>query len=240
MILPHLFFANNPLISAFVHADFFGKLIFIGLALLSILSWTFLISKFLLLRHHINITGSELRNYQFNKKPPLSFADHSKKEGSLQYLYSIFCDSSLALLHKNRRYKGENSDDIVTLSASDVEQISTQLEEGLLHLLRPLENRLYILPTVVTLAPFLGLLGTVWGIMATLGELSNHSGTNPAMLGGLALALTTTVVGLLVAIPPLIGYPLIQAKIRQLRNDWEGFNIRALHALEIHYRRVEE
>jgi biopolymer transport protein ExbB/TolQ len=79
-----------------------------------------------------------------------------------------------------------------------------------------LENRMAFLATAVSGAPFLGLLGTVWGVMETFGGVaaSGSSASIQSMAPGVAAALVTTVVGLLVAIPAMFGYNFIVSRIR--------------------------
>ncbi len=102
-----------------------------------------------------------------------------------------------------------------------------------------LEKHLYILSTIVTLAPFLGLLGTVYGILVTFSGMSPDSGAGSTqhILGGLSLALTTTVVGLLNAIPALIGYSALKNSITDFEHEMERFSIEVLSTFDTHYRK---
>src|SRR4029078_12125978 len=104
-----------------------------------------------------------------------------------------------------------------------------------------LEKNLYILSTTVSLAPFLGLLGTVWGILTTFSEMQSKTAgsTHQMVLGGLSLALATTVLGLLDAIPALIGYNYLKNTIRDLEVDMEGFSTEILASVELQYRQVD-
>ena len=76
----------------------------------------------------------------------------------------------------------------------------------------------------VTAAPFLGLLGTVWGVMVAFGSIL---GSGSAMLSevapGISGALLTTVIGLLVALPSSVGYNIIAGQIRTLRVRMDNF-----------------
>ena len=98
-----------------------------------------------------------------------------------------------------------------------------------------------MLSTIVTLAPFLGLLGTVWGILLTFSNLQMHSLTsgNSAVLAGLSMALATTVVGLIVAIPALVAYNYLKTSVKDIAADMENFSHRLLTTVEIQYRKVD-
>jgi biopolymer transport protein TolQ len=104
-----------------------------------------------------------------------------------------------------------------------------------------LDKNLYILSTVVTLAPFLGLLGTVYGNLTTFsGKKSDPSAaSNQVVLSGLSLALTTTVVGLVDAIPALIGYNYLKNMVHDFDADMNRFANDVLSTVEMHYRKVE-
>ena len=95
---------------------------------------------------------------------------------------------------------------------------------------------------MVTLAPFLGLLGTVWGILLTFSQIEakGMSGSNTGMLAGLSLALATTVVGLLVAIPALVGYNYLRNWLREYRREAEEFSHLLLTSVELQYRKPQD
>ncbi len=96
-----------------------------------------------------------------------------------------------------------------------------------------LEHSMGWLATAVTAAPFLGLLGTVWGVMDAFGGLAlTRVATLAAVAPGVSGALLTTVVGLLVALPSSIGYNFMVARIRRLTADMERFSQDLLHDIE--------
>ena len=78
-----------------------------------------------------------------------------------------------------------------------------------------LEKNLNFLATVGSNAPFVGLLGTVLGIMKAFADLSQNAGGNEAVMAGIAHALVATAVGLFVAIPAVVGYNYFQKLVRQ-------------------------
>ncbi len=87
----------------------------------------------------------------------------------------------------------------------------------------------------------MGLLGTVWGILMTFADLQTHQAgsTHNAILGGISLALATTVLGLLDAIPALIAYNYLKNETRDFQIDMEGMSNELLASVEIYYRKVE-
>jgi biopolymer transport protein ExbB/TolQ len=82
-----------------------------------------------------------------------------------------------------------------------------------------------LLATAVSTGPFLGLLGTVWGVMDSFGAMANAgSAMLSAVAPGIAGALLTTVIGLLIALPSSIGYNMLTTRIRQLAVLMDNFS----------------
>jgi len=96
-----------------------------------------------------------------------------------------------------------------------------------------LERHLSWLATTGAVAPFIGLFGTVWGIMdAFLGLGSAGAASLRAVGPGIAEALVTTAAGLFVAIPAVIAYNQFLARIRELGNVMDSFSLEFLNAAE--------
>jgi len=87
-----------------------------------------------------------------------------------------------------------------------------------------LERRLIFLATTVSISPFLGLLGTVWGIMTAFLNMGVQGTANITAVGpGIAEALITTVAGLAVAIPTVVAYNYFVDKLHRLETELENF-----------------
>ncbi|MCH9634307.1 MAG: Tol-Pal system protein TolQ [Chlamydiae bacterium] len=158
-------------------------------------------------------------------------------------LYKIIRLNTLDILKKNKAYLAnkEGSDPGLCLSATDIEQISSQLNTTINTEKKKLSGRLSFLFTTVSLAPLLGLLGTVWGISVTMSEMPNKANTlsNDAVLSGLAMALGTTVIGIVVAIPALIAYNYFKQFIENYSIRMDNFSSEMLSSIEMHYRVVD-
>lgn len=239
MILLYLLASSNPFLSSYNQSDLFGKCIFLSLFALSIISWSLLIYK--LWRARSMRKNSLITQHYFRESRdyPLALKFGSPKGSNINpflEIYQTLKQGAMEYINKNQEF----TEDRTTLSNADIEALGMRADHTISSLLKSLEDKLFILATVVGLAPLLGLLGTVWGILITLGELhAHHSVSNEAMLGGLSMALGTTVLGLLVAIPALVGYNAIKAQLRNLQLEMEGFSSDVLSAIELHYRSVE-
>ena len=96
---------------------------------------------------------------------------------------------------------------------SDVAKESLKLESGLI-----------LLAIAVSGAPFVGLLGTVWGVMAVFSAAAQEGNANLTTVApGVAAALATTVAGLLVAIPSMVGYNWLVHNMRVLSVEMDNF-----------------
>lgn len=254
----NIFMLNgNPFFDAYSQSDLLGRFIFLGLYGLSICSWSILIYKiwmtFQAKKHAFRFHEA----FQLQKFNPLSLnCEEMNKRNKINpflELYQTLKKQSSEVLTKNRHFSkiqqtetngfsgSQQSPPPSFLSLSDIDYLSSHLSTQVAQQVKFLEKHLYVLSTTVSLAPFLGLLGTVWGILTTFSEMQAQSfgGSHQMVLGGLSLALATTVLGLLVAIPALIGYNYLKNTIRDFTTEMEGFSNEVLAAVELQYRKVD-
>lgn len=249
MSLQVLVLGSNPFFDAFFHTDLLGKIIFVALLACSVISWTLIIHK-IRLKQKIQRSAAHFAHaFQRDKLQPLNvaYSHHSQKEFPHPFwvLYQTVRQHAIELLNKNKCFGQKdtlsNSENASFLSTTDVEVIASHANSAISSQNSILEKNLFILSTIVTLSPFLGLLGTVWGILTTFTELQAHTSgnTNQLVLGGLSLALATTVLGLIDAIPALIGYNYLKNGFREFQTEMETFSNEVLAAVELHYRKVD-
>lgn len=244
----NFFFGSNPFLDAYIHSDFLGKAIFIGLIALSVISWVILIHKGWTTHQARKNAARFYAIFQLQKSNPLSlecdYSSRQKKPNPFLDLYGVLKKHTIDILNKNRRFGQastglENSPSF--LSPSDIDFVGTHLMSAVATQTKNLEKNLFVLSTIVSLGPFLGLLGTVWGILTTFSEMQAQTtgSTNQIVLGGLSLALATTVLGLLDAIPALIGYNYLKNDVNSFSVDMEGFSTEILASIEMQYRKVD-
>lgn len=236
-MIHHFILISNPFFEAYMQSDLLGKLIFIGLFSLSIVSWVILIHKLLICHEAKKNSRHFWDAFQIQRLNPLGL-DASKKRSPFQELYVVLKRYTLEILNKNAKF-GQAKEP--SLSGADLDFVQAQLLTGVSNQTMALEKNLFILSTVVTLAPFLGLLGTVWGILTTFSEMQTMTGGmgHTSVLSGLSLALATTVLGLLDAIPALIGYNYLKNSIRDFETDMHSYSNEMLASIELQYRRVD-
>ncbi len=234
--------------SAYLLSDFFGKLIFIGLFILSLITWFVLIQKlFQFLR--INKTAIELQNaINVQKGSILNINIDSQRNGiktnPFAKIYSSLKEKTIEVLDKNHFFNKRSTlsnDTSVFLSNSDIELISYHIDNIITIERKKLEKNLFILPMMVSLAPFVGLLGTVWGILISLSELQKGAAanSNSLVLNGISTALVTTVIGLVIAIPALIAHNYLKNLLQNFISDMCNFSNLLVSTIELQYRKVE-
>jgi len=110
------------------------------------------------------------------------------------------------------------------ISVESYEAVKVVLEEAAGGEAMALEKGMIVLSTAVAGGPFIGLLGTVWGVMSTFaGIAESKAATLTAMAPGVAAALVATVTGLLVAIPAMFAYNFMVTTMRHITQELDGF-----------------
>jgi biopolymer transport protein TolQ len=127
------------------------------------------------------------------------------------------------------------------ISLKSMEHIKRSLERAVAQESLKLESGLIMLAIAVSGAPFLGLLGTVWGVMSTFSHIAMQGKANlQAMAPGVSAALVTTVAGLLVAIPSMFGYNWLVHNLRVLTVELDNFAQELASKMETEYLEDEE
>ena len=127
--------------------------------------------------------------------------------------------------------KVDETKNAIKLGATEIDVVRASLEQAVADQILELERKMIFLATAITISPFLGLFGTVWGIMLAFTDLAIMGKADIQTLApGVSGALLTTVLGLLVAIPSVVGYniitSLIKATIVQMDNFVEEFIVK--------------
>jgi biopolymer transport protein TolQ len=241
--------AANALVYAIQNATTEGKITVVALLLLSLFSWTIIITKFRQLMIARGATKKFFAAYNSTRDPLDIQRKGEEFEGSPAYQLYIRGADELAYQLKNNplpvpappQYAsaGEGNTDhyarsITTkISVSSYEAVKVVLEEAAGGEAMSLEKGMIVLSTAVAGGPFIGLLGTVWGVMATFaGIAESKAATLTAMAPGVAAALVATVTGLLVAIPAMFAYNFMVTTIRHITQELDGFASRYANQIE--------
>lgn len=149
--------------------------------------------------------------------------------------YAEILRDAASALEQSGAQNAANSDD----KNSAMTFVDNALQRSLSRQLMKYESSMIILGTVISGAPFLGLLGTVWGVMDCFGSMSAQASVTLQQLApGVAGALLTTVAGLFVAIPAVFGYNYLTSQSRKLMTDTENFASLLSDIIEMRIRTV--
>ena len=223
----------NAAVYAIENATTEGKITVIVLLLLSLFSWTIIISKFRQLSIARKATKKFMAAYS-STRDPLDIKKRGEDyDGAPAYsLYERGAEELAYQLERNPvTVKGERR-----ISLSSYEAVKVVLEEAAAAQAMSLEKGMIVLSTAVAGGPFLGLLGTVWGVMSTFaGIAASNSASLTAMAPGVAAALVATVTGLLVAIPAMFAYNFMVTTVRSITQELDGFASRFANQIEHTY-----
>jgi len=200
---------------AYASSDGMGKSIVLLLVVGSIFTWALMIDKGMALHKAKQLSHRFLGYFRDNKRGVSALAVASADDPApVAQIYN----GAVAKLQEFESSGAPMTEERINAIEAVLEQkISTQVIE--------LERGMNFLATIVSVSPFFGLFGTVWGVMiAFCGVAQAGKPDIAAMAPGIAGALLTTVVGLLVAIPSLIGYNLLNGTIRNLTVAMDNFS----------------
>jgi biopolymer transport protein ExbB/TolQ len=223
----------NAAVYAIENATIEGKITVLVLLLLSLFSWTVIITKFRQLSIARKATKQFMAAYT-STRDPLDIQKRGEEfDGAPAYaLYERGAEELAYQLEKNPvTVKGERR-----ISLSSYEAVKVVLEEAASAQAMSLEKGMIVLSTAVAGGPFIGLLGTVWGVMSTFaGIAASNSASLTAMAPGVAAALVATVTGLLVAIPAMFAYNFMVTTVRAITQELDGFASRYANQIEHAY-----
>ena len=217
--------------SAFWESTMPGKVIVILLFIGSAMAWTIMYTKGVQLRYGSRMTDTFLEAFRSERNPTALFAKREEYTGTpLNTIYKAGCVALGSELQargidpEDLLLDNENSDLHRRLSLNQLETLRSVVDRNVADEALNLEEQMGLLATAVSAAPFLGLLGTVWGVMdAFTGMAESGSAALSAVAPGISGALLTTIVGLIVALPSMVGYNLLTAHIRRISVQMDNF-----------------
>jgi biopolymer transport protein TolQ len=251
----HPFFATNALKFAIEKATLEGQITMTSLLLLSLFSWTIIITKTRQLAIARKWARKFFAAYEATRDPLEIKRKEESFEGAPAYHLYIRGADELEYHLKNYPVKVKPRADLTSdptlghgntevfvrtsttrISAASFEAVKVVMEERAAAEAMALEKGMIVLSTAVAGGPFIGLLGTVWGVMDTFAGIATAgSASLTAMAPGVAGALICTVIGLLVAIPAMFSYNFMVTTVRAITQELDGFASRFANQMEHRY-----
>ncbi len=201
-------------LSLFFQAHIMVKIVMIGLVGASIWCWAIIVDKWVLYLR---------TRRQMNRFETVFWSGQSLED--LYKTLSSRANSSMAALFVAAMREWKRSHEGARPAIASLQQrIDRVMDVTIAREQEKLERRLLVLATVGSAAPFIGLFGTVWGIMTAFQAIAASKNTNLAVVApGIAEALFATALGLLAAIPAVIAYNKLSADANKLSGRMEGF-----------------
>ncbi len=198
----------------FIRADIIVKSVIIILIVSSIYSWAIIFEKIKLFKK-INSSSQDFENKFWKSKSAESFYNNlpTNVEDPMTNVFK----SSMQVLLKSKR------------SSTLDEKMSNMLEINIGQQMEKIEKKYTFLATVGSTAPFIGLFGTVWGIMNSFQSIAISRNTSLAIVApGIAEALFATALGLLAAIPAVVAFNKFTSDSKKYSQKLENFSKRFL------------
>lgn len=200
--------------SLFWQAHIVVKIVMIGLLAASVWCWAIIVDKFFLIgRTRRQMNRFETVFWSGQSLEELYGTLHNRVNHSMSALFVA------AMREWKRSHEGSRP-----AIGSLQQRIDRVMDVTIQREAERLESRLLILATVGSSAPFIGLFGTVWGIMTAFQAIAASESTNLAVVApGIAEALFATALGLLAAIPAVIAYNMFSSDVGKAVSRMEGF-----------------
>lgn len=206
----------------FTKSDLAGQIIFVVLCALSLLAWTTMFGKYFQLKRmrdgNMRFT-QELANTQAVVQMPTQNTSNCP--------YAQITAGAVGALE---RAQAMNID-----TGAQMAHVENAIQRTLNSVSHLYESKLIFLGSIVSGAPFLGLLGTVWGVMIAFAGIAMQNGpaTIQSLAPGVASALLCTVAGLLVAIPAVFGYNYLLTQAKVMTSELENFSSALADRIEL-------
>ena len=220
--------AAGGLVFAFEHATIAGKLVLLLLAVASIFSWSVMVTKLRVIQFASKQNARFVSAFRQDRQPLRLFEKNARFPGSPIFnVYRAGCQEVtfqlLGSAEVDETFKARLgiADKI---SPAQMGAVTAVMERAVGETALELESQMILLATAVSGSPFLGLLGTVWGVMDAFTGVAEAGAPNlAAMAPGVSGALITTVTALCVAIPAMFGYNFLVTRIRGMIVEMDNF-----------------
>ena len=206
--------ADFSILNLFLRADIIVKSVMILLVASSIYSWAIIIEKYRLFKK-INQSSEEFENKFWKSKSAESFYNNLPQDMD-DPMANVFKDTMQVIIKSKSKSNLSN-------------RLESMLEVNIEKQLNVIEKNFTFLATVGSTAPFIGLFGTVWGIMNSFQSIAISRNTSLAIVApGIAEALFATALGLLAAIPAVVAYNKFNNDSKKYSQKLENFSKRFL------------
>ncbi len=215
------------IITYFWQSNLAGQLIVACLIVFSVLAWAVMLGKYMDLKRMREL------NFAFERQlSELDLVLRYQPRSGAKGPYAYLTREAVEAYHRARTSGSDQPGRIA--------HVENALHRAVAQSLVRYESKMVLLGSIVTGAPFMGLLGTVWGVMDAFGGIATETAATIQMLApGVSGALLTTVAGLLVAIPSVFGYNYLLSESKIMVTELENFASTLADRIELESREQE-
>jgi len=218
------------IVAFFLQTGWVAKVVLVTLIIFSLASWSVILGKWRELGAARRASDQFLKVFREVSRLNEAAAMASKHRASP--LAVIFQAGYTELEAQIRSIRRDGIPE-AALKLKSIEGIDRALDRAIGAELERLQRALPMLATTASVTPFIGLFGTVWGIMNTFHAIGATGSTSIVTVApGIAEALVNTAAGLLAAIPAVVAYNHLLAKVRIMRRRMEDFKLEFLNLVE--------
>ncbi|MCK4536137.1 MAG: protein TolQ [Desulfuromonadales bacterium] len=213
-----------------LNAGLVVKLVLLILVYFSVVSWAIIIYKFLIVQRAMRQSEAFLDFFWSKKR--FDVIGQGLKEYSHSPLAVLFRDVYQELMQSRRAIEGQEEEHMLA-DLGEQDRVARVLRRAMTSETHRLEKYLTFLATTGSAAPFIGLFGTVWGIMNAFHGIGQTGSASLAVVApGISEALVATALGLVAAIPAVIGYNHFLNKVNVLIGDMDNFSQEILNIVQ--------
>jgi biopolymer transport protein TolQ len=220
--------ATADVLEIFAHCDTVGQVITIGLMVASVIAWAIMLGK----RNELTqLRRLNLRFERFlrDQRKVIDLPESARDQREIPYA-DLFADAVEAYWRAAAIGKEKGIDH----PRFRLEQAENALQRALARQTLRYESNMVFLASLVSGAPFMGLLGTVWGVMVAFSAISmQQTASIQTLAPGVSAALLTTISGLVVAVPAVFGYNFLFATTKRLVTELENYASSLADRLEL-------
>jgi biopolymer transport protein TolQ len=223
-----LVLATSNILDVFERCDSVDKVIVAGLGIASLFAWTIMFGKYFELKR-LRLLNHSFESHLHDQRTLLDLPESFRNKRAIPYadLFADAVESYWRAAAIGREQGNENS-------RAKVEHAENAIQRALARQTLRYESSMIFLASIVSGAPFIGLLGTVWGVMEAFSSVAAQQNAGiPQLAPGVSGAMLATIAGLIVAIPSVFGYNLLLSHTREMVTELENFASSLADRLEL-------
>ena len=217
-----------------MHAGPMGQMVMLTLLIFSLASWSIIFMKTRMFKKAVRETDNFLEAFWSSKT--LNDANDAAEEHPLSPEASVFQAgfSELQKINKIRnREEGSSGNEPLEMQLATMDNLKRAIRKAESQEISDLGKSLPFLATTGSAAPFIGLFGTVWGIMASFHDIGMRGSASLAVVApGISEALVATAAGLAAAIPAVIAYNFFANQLGEIESEMQNFSTDFLNLVE--------